>query len=184
MKTINTKIYSWSASASGPFPPRASFRYTIPSSYRDSSVGKDYLLPPTYSANLHGIPGFSVEIAYAVVVNLTVLREPSTLWRGVSKWVCSGVPMHSVGGADRAVGFDLPCSTLPRACSIRVPFRYCHRTRPTLPPPFPCSPRRTESPPRPRTLWTFNMKARKEDVPVIKVHVRTFVRLSTLNTPD
>ncbi|KAI1793365.1 hypothetical protein LXA43DRAFT_239743 [Ganoderma leucocontextum] len=139
VKTINTKIYSWSASASRSFPPRASFRYTIPSSYRDSSVGKDYPLPPSYSADLHGIPGFSVQIAYAVVVNLTLLREPSTLWRGVS--------------------------------NIRVPFRYSHRTRPTLAPPFPCSPHRTETPPCPHTLWMFKMKARKEDMPGIKVHV-------------
>lgn len=177
MKAINTKIYSWSASASGSFPSRASFSYTIPSSYRDSSVGKDYPLPPSYSANLHGIPGFSVQIEYAVVVNLTVLREPSTLWRGVSKWVCSGVPITSVGGADRAVGFDLPYSSLARAFSTRVPFRYCHRTRPTLPPPFPCSPHMSETPPCPRTLWTFKMKARKGDVPGIKVHVGTFVKL-------
>ena len=178
VKTLNTKIYSWSASASSSFPSKASFRYTIPSNYRDSSVGKDYLLPPSYVANLHGIPGFSVQVEYAVVVNLTVLREPSTLWRGVSKWVCSGVPIPSVGSTDRAVGLDLPYSALPRAYSIRVPFRYYRRTRPSLPPPFPCSPQRTETPPCPRTLWTFRMKARKEGVPGIKVHVRTAVKLS------
>ncbi|TBU27194.1 hypothetical protein BD311DRAFT_402452 [Dichomitus squalens] len=171
VKTINDKIYSWSASNSEPFPPRASFRYTLPSTYRDSSVGKDYPLPPSYTAELYGIPGFTVKIAYAVVVNLTVLREPSTLWRGVSKWVCSGVPIPTVGGADRAanVGSDPSSSALPHACRVRVPFRYSHRTRPTLSPPFSRNPQRTETPQCPRTLWTFKLRGRKADVPGIKV---------------
>ncbi|KAI0712060.1 hypothetical protein C8Q76DRAFT_476666 [Earliella scabrosa] len=138
VKTIDEKIYSWAASSSGSFPPRAAFRYTLPSTYRDSS-GKRYLLPPTFAADLHGIPGFYVKVDYAVVVNLTLLREASTLWRGVSN-VC-------------------------------VPFRYVHRTRPTLAGPFPVNPTHTET--RPRTLFVYRMRSVRGDAPGIKVHVRT-----------
>ena len=162
VKTIDEKIYSWAASSSGSFPPRAAFRYTLPSTYRDSS-GKRYLLPPTFAADLHGIPGFYVKVDYAVVVNLTLLREASTLWRGVSKWVCSGVQSPPHGGAD--------CIELSRPCSVCVPFRYVHRTRPTLAGPFPVNPTHTET--RPRTLFVYRMRSVRGDAPGIKVHVRT-----------
>ena len=62
-------------------------------------------------------------------------------------------------------------SAAPYAYSIRVPFRYSHRTRPTLPPPFPCSPQGADMPPCPRTLWTFRMRGWKAGIPAIKVHV-------------
>ncbi|KAI0755063.1 hypothetical protein C8Q80DRAFT_408316 [Daedaleopsis nitida] len=160
VKTIDEKIYTWIAARHGLFPPKASFRYTLPSSYRDSS-GKSFPLPPTFSQDLHGIPGFTVRIAYAIVVNLTLFREPSTLWRGVSKYVCSGAELPPHGGADYI--------ELSRPCSVCVPFRYAHRTRPSLPGPFPCNPKMAEN--RPRTLFVYRMRALRGDAPAIKVHL-------------
>ncbi|RDX42624.1 hypothetical protein OH76DRAFT_1410968 [Lentinus brumalis] len=161
VKTIDAKIYSWDASCHGSFPPRASFRYTLPATYHHLASGKEYPLPPTYAEELHGIPGFIVKISYAVVVNLTLLREASTLWRSVSKCVCSGVDLPLSGDADYVA--------LPRTRSVRVPFRYCQRTRPLIPGPFPSVPEKTAH--RPRTLFVYQMRSTRGDAPVIKVHL-------------
>ena len=163
VKTIDAKIYSWDASSHGSFPPRASFRYTLPPTYRHLPSGKDYPLPPTYAEELHGIPGFIVKISYAVVVNLALLREASSLWRGVSKCVCYGV--------NSTLGRDADYVALPRTRSVRVPFRYSPRTRPLIPGPFPSIPEKT--PTRPRTLFVYQMRSSRDDAPVIKVHVGT-----------
>ena len=144
-------------------PHTASFRYTLPPTYRHLPSGKDYPLPPTYAEELHGIPGFIVKISYAVVVNLALLREASSLWRGVSKCVCYGV--------NSPLGRDADYVALPRTRSVRVPFRYSPRTRPLIPGPFPSIPEKT--PTRPRTLFVYQMRSSRDDAPVIKVHVGT-----------
>lgn len=174
VNTIDEKIYSWVAARHGSFPPRASFRYSLPRTYRDS-FGKEYPLPPTFAGDLHGIPGFSVKVSYAIVVNLTLLREASSLWRGVSKWVCSADESSPSGGAD---GDSLELS---QPCSVCVPFRYAHRTRPSLPGPFPSN--RTRSDKRPQTLFVYQMRSLRQDAPSIKVHVRTVCSSCALCTP-
>ncbi|KAI0822337.1 hypothetical protein BC628DRAFT_1412439 [Trametes gibbosa] len=85
VRLIDETVYSWAPArdqASGSaFPQNASFRYTLPVVFGDVSCGRP--LPPTYSERLDSIPGFRVEVAYAVVVKLTRVREAATLWRGV-----------------------------------------------------------------------------------------------------
>ncbi|KAI0632333.1 hypothetical protein C8Q77DRAFT_1059693 [Trametes polyzona] len=83
LRVLDEMVYSWVPSRNGPFPSNASFRYTLPKTFVDPESGSRYVLPPTYSAYLDGIPGFRVEIRYAVVVNLTRQREAATLWSGV-----------------------------------------------------------------------------------------------------
>lgn len=89
VKVVDEMVYSWIPSRNGPFPPQASFRYTLPTTFRDPDSGNRHPLPPTYSARLDGIPGFRVTIAYVVAVNLTRMREAASLWRGVTKCVHS-----------------------------------------------------------------------------------------------
>ncbi|KAI0769032.1 hypothetical protein BD413DRAFT_605078 [Trametes elegans] len=84
VKVVEETVYEWVPSRNGPFPARAAFRYTLPTSFLDRASGNHYPLPPTYSARLDGFPGFSADIAYAIVVTLTLQRGASTLWRGVS----------------------------------------------------------------------------------------------------
>ncbi|EIW59118.1 uncharacterized protein TRAVEDRAFT_122036 [Trametes versicolor FP-101664 SS1] len=84
VKVVDELVYSWIPSRNGPFPPQASFRYTLPTTFRDPDSGNRHPLPPTYSARLDGIPGFRVTIAYVVAVNLTRMREAASLWRGVT----------------------------------------------------------------------------------------------------
>ena len=84
IRVVDEQIYSWDAGRHGSFPPKGTFHYTLPSTYLDHSVGCHYPLPPTFAEELHGIPGFSVRVSYAIVVNLTLLRGAATLWRGVS----------------------------------------------------------------------------------------------------
>ncbi|KAH9922873.1 uncharacterized protein BXZ73DRAFT_79681 [Epithele typhae] len=57
IRIVDDVIYSWDAQQ-GVFPPKASFRH--------------YPLPPTFSEELCGIPGFTVDVSYAIVVNLTL----------------------------------------------------------------------------------------------------------------
>ncbi|KAI0670875.1 hypothetical protein C8Q78DRAFT_1069599 [Trametes maxima] len=137
VKVLDKMVYSWVPSRHGPFPAKASFRYTLPKTFRDPAAEREYPLPPTHNARLEGFPGFSVTISYAIVVCLTRLREASTLWRG----------FHS----------------------MRVPFRYTHRTCPALPSPFPCNIRNSER--NPRTLFVFQMRPWRGSSPGIKVHV-------------
>ena len=84
---MDEQIYAWDAARNNSFPPKASFRYTPPATYLDPAVGSHYPLPPTFSEDLDGIPGFTVKVAYAVVVNMTMARSASTLWQGVSTYV-------------------------------------------------------------------------------------------------
>ncbi|KAI0354875.1 hypothetical protein OH77DRAFT_1404433 [Trametes cingulata] len=82
VRIIDEMVYSWIPARNGPLPPKGSFRYTIPTTFLDSDTDARYPLPPTYSARLDGIPGFRVDIAYVIAVNLTHQREAATLWRG------------------------------------------------------------------------------------------------------
>lgn len=87
VKVVDETVYSWVPSRNGPFPPQASFRYTLPTTFLDPDSGARHPLPPTHRAHLDGLPGFRVDIAYAIVVNLTRQREAATLWSGVTKCV-------------------------------------------------------------------------------------------------
>ncbi|KAI0365703.1 hypothetical protein BV20DRAFT_953703 [Pilatotrama ljubarskyi] len=82
VRVIDEMVYSWIPGRDGPLPPKASFRYTLPTTFLDPDTDVRYPLPSTYSAKLDGIPGFRVEIAYTIAVNLTHQREAATLWRG------------------------------------------------------------------------------------------------------
>ncbi|KAI0648144.1 hypothetical protein C8Q79DRAFT_905770 [Trametes meyenii] len=137
VKVLDEMVYSWIPSRHGPFPAKASFRYTLPRTFRDPAAEREYPLPPTHSARLESFPGFSVNISYAIVVCMTRLREASTLWRGFN--------------------------------SMRVPFRYTHRTCPALPGPFPCGIQKADG--KPRTLFVFQMRPWRGSSPGIKVHV-------------
>ena len=83
---IDETVYSWTPSRDGPFPPNVAFRYTLPDTFLDPMSGSRYPLPPTFRARLATMPGFTVNISYAVVVSLTRQREAATLWRGVTQY--------------------------------------------------------------------------------------------------
>ena len=159
IRVLDERIYAWDAALHGSFPTKATFRYRLPDAYLDPEVGSYYPLPPTYAEMLHGMPGFSVRVAYAIVVNLTLLRGASTLWRGVSTYVTW---VHLA--EERVLRTGL------RARSMRVPFRYSTRTRPLRIGPFPRS-SSWKSEERPKTVFRFHMRAVNEDVPPIKVQV-------------
>ncbi|OSD07310.1 hypothetical protein PYCCODRAFT_1358774 [Trametes coccinea BRFM310] len=104
---IDQTVYSWIPAAEGSlFPPSTSFRYTLPESFLDTASGNCYALPPTYSASLEGMPGFVVDIAYAVVVYITRQRQAATLWRGTSRTV---VPFRYQHRTRPALPGPFPC---------------------------------------------------------------------------
>ncbi|KAH9847955.1 hypothetical protein C2E23DRAFT_740732 [Lenzites betulinus] len=86
VRLLDETVYAWTIArdqANGSaVPPNASFKYTLPAPYGDTKTKRP--LPPSYSVRLDGIPGFRVEVAYAVVVKLTRVREAATLWRGTT----------------------------------------------------------------------------------------------------
>ncbi|KAI0661977.1 hypothetical protein C8Q70DRAFT_909835 [Cubamyces menziesii] len=84
VRMIDETVYSWTPARDGPFPPNVAFRYTLPDAFLDPMLGTRYPLPPTFRARLATMPGFTVNISYAVVVSLTRQREAATLWRGVT----------------------------------------------------------------------------------------------------
>ena len=96
IQVIDERIYSWNAAQHGSFPPKACFRYTLPATYFDSEAGTHYPLPPTFSEEMRGIPGFLVHVVYAIVVKMTLLRGAATLWRGESQCVAAPPISHEI----------------------------------------------------------------------------------------
>ncbi|KAI9058261.1 hypothetical protein FKP32DRAFT_1581606 [Trametes sanguinea] len=129
---IDQTVYTWIPAAEGSlFPPSTSFRYTLPESFLDVASGNCYPLPPTYSASLEGMPGFVVNIAYAVVVYITRQRQATTFWRGTNRTV---VPFRYQHRTRPALPGPFPCLSQRtedkprtlfvfsmRACSVTLP---------------------------------------------------------------
>lgn len=84
-EVLGASVFIWDSRRHASFPSKVSFRYTLPTHYSDSRSGRRFLLPPTYSAHLCGIPGFTVEVSYHIVVNITQTRDKSTLWQKSSR---------------------------------------------------------------------------------------------------
>lgn len=81
MEILDETLFSWDSRRHATFPAKVSFRYTFPERYIDPTFGNKYPLPPTYHARLSGIPGFTVEVAYAVVVHMERTRDKFLLWK-------------------------------------------------------------------------------------------------------
>ena len=79
---LNDTIYEWDT---GPHnllhPPQVSFRYSLPAHYTHSPTGERFCLPPSYSSDLDGLPGFHVEIKYAIAMHITIKRNGLDWWR-------------------------------------------------------------------------------------------------------
>ncbi|EMD39777.1 hypothetical protein CERSUDRAFT_92265 [Gelatoporia subvermispora B] len=78
---ISSTVFVWDSQRHASFPSKVSFRYTLPTHYADSRSGTRFLLPPTYNSHLCGIPGFTVDVSYHIVVNITQTRDKSTFWQ-------------------------------------------------------------------------------------------------------
>ncbi|KAI0784814.1 hypothetical protein C8Q75DRAFT_370701 [Abortiporus biennis] len=82
---LNETLYSWDTEQHSPVPSKINFQYTLPSHYINKTTGARHRLPPTYTAHLSGIPGFTVDVGYAIVVNIHRVRDRTDWWRKSSK---------------------------------------------------------------------------------------------------
>ena len=87
---LKDSLFSWSADRHPSFPAKVTFQYVLPTHYyAHRQSGERHRLPPTYDAHLSGLPGFTVEISYAIVVNLERIRDKSNLWQKSARRVGS-----------------------------------------------------------------------------------------------
>ncbi len=85
LQILNDTLYTWDAERQASFPAKVTFRYTLPTHYTHKESGERYRLPPSYEARLSSMPGFDVEIRYAIVVTVTRTRDKSAWWRKSTK---------------------------------------------------------------------------------------------------
>lgn len=84
---IDDLVFVWDAERNATFPSKITFRYTLPTHFMHYPTGERYRLPPTYHTYLHGVPGFNVDISYAVVVYITRNRSKANWWRKSTRCV-------------------------------------------------------------------------------------------------
>jgi hypothetical protein len=84
---INETVFEWDVERNASFPAKVTFRYTLPTHYTHGSTKESFRLPSTYHAHLSGVPGFSVDISYAVVVYMERNRHKTNWWRKSSRQV-------------------------------------------------------------------------------------------------
>jgi hypothetical protein len=87
-------LFLWEANNHTSLPTKVTFRYPLPSHYSHFPSGEQFRLPSSYEAHLNGMPGFRVEVSYAIVIYITRTRERTDWWRRNSRY-----------------GFDLHCVT-------------------------------------------------------------------------
>lgn len=87
MDILKDSLFIWDAEHHAPFPTKVTFRYTLPSHYKDGTSGERHRLPPTYQARLSGIPGFRVEVSYSLVVYISRIRDKLDWWRRDSRYI-------------------------------------------------------------------------------------------------
>ena len=82
---LKDSLFIWDSERHASFPAKVNFRYTLPTHYDHDVSGERFRLPPTYDTHLSGIPGFDVEVHYAIVVTISRIRNKSSLWRKSSR---------------------------------------------------------------------------------------------------
>ncbi|KAJ3553979.1 hypothetical protein NM688_g3343 [Phlebia brevispora] len=82
---LKDTLYTWNSERNASFPAKVTFRYTLPTHYTHRLSGERFRLPPTYEAHLDGMPGFNVEIHYAIVVTISRTRDRLDWWRKTTK---------------------------------------------------------------------------------------------------
>ncbi|THH07790.1 hypothetical protein EW145_g3148 [Phellinidium pouzarii] len=90
-------------------PRKLTFRVALPTHYTDVD-GEPTPLPPAFSELSTGIPGFRSEVSYSISVNVRRTRDMK--FRSLS-------------------------TLWKKNIVLKTPFRYCPRTRPSAPSPFP-----------------------------------------------
>ncbi|PSR78191.1 hypothetical protein PHLCEN_2v7523 [Hermanssonia centrifuga] len=78
---LRDSLFTWDSERNASFPSKVTFRYTLPAHYTHPDSRIKYRIPPTYEAHLSGIPGFQLEVTYAIIVNITRVRDKSDWWR-------------------------------------------------------------------------------------------------------
>ena len=85
VKVLDELVYAWDVQQNLPFPSKVSFRYTLPTHYTNVFDGQRLRLPPSYEAQLQGLPGFQIASSYSVTVYLKHNRDMTEWWRSGSR---------------------------------------------------------------------------------------------------
>ena len=97
-------------------PASFSFKTKFPSHYTDER-GERMPLPPSFSDKLTSIPGFRVDVNYAIIVAITRLREQK--------------PKQKAN-----LGLSLPWKSKRKNVLLETPVEYIPRSKPSRPFPF------------------------------------------------
>lgn len=81
VQILRESLFTWDAERNTTFPSKVSFRYTLPSHYNHPETNERFPIPPSYHAHSYGIPGFEVDVAYAVVVEMSRRRSVPEWWQ-------------------------------------------------------------------------------------------------------
>ncbi|KAH8114419.1 hypothetical protein DFH11DRAFT_214760 [Phellopilus nigrolimitatus] len=112
-------LSSSSTSTSGRCPPSFSFKTSLPTHYTEAD-GERTPLPPSFSEDLLGVPGFKSDVSYSISVHVTQVRDVQ-LKPLTARW-----KRHTI---------------------LRTPFEYRPRSCPSQAPPFPSNSKKSTSSP-------------------------------------
>lgn len=85
IQVMNETLFRWDSQHDASFPSKVNFQCTLPLFYLDPNTGVKFRLPPSYKSPSSAIPGFQVEICYAVTVQTIRVRNRLDWWRKESK---------------------------------------------------------------------------------------------------
>ncbi|KAI0696433.1 hypothetical protein BC835DRAFT_1271920 [Cytidiella melzeri] len=123
---LKDSLFTWDATREASFPTKVTFRYSLPSHYTHAGSGERFRLPPTYEAHLSGIPGFKVEVSYAVVVYIARNRDKLDWWRRKSSL---RVPFRYVEHSRPPVAGPFPQNPAPHASLPKTSFNWIMKSR-------------------------------------------------------